>query len=80
MIYIELCTNGHLRLVGGHDDNEGRVEICSNGVWATIWDINWDISDALVVCQQLGYPRSLSNASLYLYKRLQCNYYNMQAG
>ena len=49
-----LCINGHIRLAGGRDTNEGRVEICSNGIWGTIWDGGWDSRDAIVACRQLG--------------------------
>ena len=58
MIPIELCTEGHIRLAGGRDKNEGRIEMCSNGVWGTISDKGyWDVRDASVVCKQLGYQR-----------------------
>lgn len=57
------CVDGHMRLADGRSDNEGRVEICSNGVWGTVsagvdhGESSWDILDALVVCGQLGYGR-----------------------
>ena len=50
------CSEGALRLAGGNTEYEGRVELCSNGIWGTICDTNsWDSREATVVCKQLGY-------------------------
>ena len=50
------CTFGALQLVGNVVRYEGRVEICDQcSSWATICDDFWDISDASVVCTQLGF-------------------------
>ena len=50
-----VCDNGDIRLVGGTNQYEGRVEICWNEVWGTVCDDFWSGFDATVACRQLGF-------------------------
>jgi len=54
-MHADPCTTGQLRLMGGNIVNEGRVEMCINNLWGTVCDDSWGITDATVVCQQLGF-------------------------
>ena len=54
-----VCHDGDVRLVGGRQPNEGRVEVCFNETWGTVCDYinqwDWNTSEADIVCKQLGY-------------------------
>ena len=48
-------SSGHLRLTNGYAPSVGRVEIWYSNQWNTVCDDSWSITDARVVCRQLGY-------------------------
>ena len=62
------CTQGELRLMGGANLLEGRVEICINNAWGTICDNRFRMEEAMVICRQLGH----SEGMLYSSKMSDC--------
>ena len=53
------CIEGDLRLVDGNSSMEGRVEVCTQGIWGAIYAYYfypWNVNNAKVVCRQLGHP------------------------
>ena len=49
-----------LRLVGGNNEQEGRIEILYYGSWGTVCDQLFNFNSANVACRRLGFPGALS--------------------
>ena len=61
-LFYTVCSGnmsqGSVRLVGSSalEDREGRLEVCNQGVWQTVCGHYFDVLDANVICQELGFP------------------------
>ena len=55
LLTILPCAEGTVRLVGGGDEREGRLEVCRHGLYGTVCNTSWTMDNTHVVCNQLGF-------------------------
>ena len=55
LLWLDLCSDGEVRITGDTSPTIGRIEVCINSTWGTICDESWDDRAASVVCRQLGH-------------------------
>jgi hypothetical protein len=60
VICVDTNRTINIRLVGGKDTSQGRIEVGLDGIWGTVCHESWDIHDAEVVCRQLGYRGAMA--------------------
>jgi len=54
MLPFRICSIS-VRLVGGLNSREGRLEVFHSGVWGTVCDDRFTNASARVVCYMLSY-------------------------
>ena len=57
-MYAAHCNNGDMRLLGGEEEWEGRLEVCHNGRWGTVGvseNEQWSHFNNETICGYFGY-------------------------
>ncbi len=65
-LFAEVCTDGDIRLVGGTNPREGRVEVCYNEQYGTVCDLGFGTEEARVICGKLGFSRISESHNVWL--------------
>eukprot|EP00057_Strongylocentrotus_purpuratus_P011441 XP_011665915.1 PREDICTED: deleted in malignant brain tumors 1 protein-like [Strongylocentrotus purpuratus] len=57
----------NVRLVGGPDESQGRLELFYFGSWGTVCHLGWTSLDSEVVCRMLGFVGAITYSNHLLY-------------
>ena len=49
------CEEQSMKLEDGGAATEGRLEVCVEGIWGTVCELNYDKVEARITCRQLGF-------------------------
>ena len=60
-----VCDEGDARLVNGDIEQEGRLEVCTNGVWGTVCNTLFSTTDGYVACKQLQRDSSTGQYNMH---------------
>ena len=55
VLVISGCENGDIRLYGGTDPSNGRVEFCKDRRWIAVCSDGWGLDEARVMCGLLDF-------------------------
>jgi len=72
------CSSESLRLYKRENENEGNLQICTNGTWLQVISYNWDSLEGEVACRQLGLLHSGGTSKLIMkVSQQECTYTDM---
>ena len=63
---LQCSGNGNISLVGGASSNEGRVEVCVNGMWGTVTNYGWDSREAKWCASNLDTRTQVSETYVHI--------------
>lgn len=61
---VLMYSDAPVRLLGGKNEKEGRLQVRVDGKWGTVCNYGWNIIDAALVCHQLGLVLNSNDWSL----------------
>ncbi len=70
LLYAIVCKDGDIRLAGGPNQFEGRLEYCSNSSWGHVCGSHWDTANTMVACNQLDSFISSISQSKHLLRKV----------